>query len=336
MQLKAVMAAVLLVVMSFSASATSKGYNGHAEAERWLVRMKEQGFTESYLRDLLSSVKTQKSILKVMDRPAEKRLTWPEYRDRFVTKKRIRRGVIFWYEHAETLSRAEKEYGVPAEMILAIIGIETYYGRNMGGYRVLDALATLGFDYPRRAEFFQEQLSDLLVLAKQENRSVKSLKGSYAGAMGYGQFIPSSYLNYAQDFDNDGDRDIWGSPDDAIGSVANYFKEHGWEAGKAVVIPAELSQKNQVEKDQINTGLKPDQPVSEWMNQGVKVDTESVSSPAVLLNMGNEQKPDYLLGLNNYYVITRYNRSRLYALAVYELSKALAVAKLAEDKASQQ
>lgn len=328
---------VLLVVLGLAPQMllAAKGYNGHESAEKWLVKMQEQGFTEAYLRDLLGSMKQQKSILKAMDRPAEKRLTWAEYHDRFVTKKRIRRGVIFWYEHAESLARAEREYGVPAELILAVIGIETYYGRNMGSYRVIDALATLGFDYPRRAEFFQGQLSDLLILAKQENRSVKSLKGSYAGAMGYGQFIPSSYLDYAQDFDQDGDRDIWGSPDDAIGSVANYFQKHGWKTGETVVLKAGLAPENQITEDQINTGLKPEISVNHWISQGVMADMDTPSKAAVLLNMGDEKKPDYLLAFNNYYVITRYNRSRLYAMAVYELSKALKAAKLAEDKVSQ-
>lgn len=314
-----------------SLAAQAQGYNGHPEAERWVQTMQQEGYTEAYLRQVLQQAKKQNSILEAMNRPAEKRLDWGGYRKLFLTQKRIERGVVFWLEHAETLKRAEQVYGVPPEMVVAIIGIETYYGRNTGSYRVLDALATLGFDYPRRAEFFQQQLSDLLRLAKQENKELGLLKGSYAGAMGYGQFIPSSYLNYAVDFDRDGDRDLISSPTDAIGSVANYFASFGWQANQPVVLQAAPSQP--LDDSLINTGLVPEDTLSQWQARGVSV-PESVASdtPAVLLKMTSGDEADYWLGLNNYYVITRYNRSRLYAMAVYELSQAIKAARLQVEK----
>ncbi|SIS45288.1 lytic murein transglycosylase B [Neptunomonas antarctica] len=320
----------VLLISNGVHAADSKGYSEHPEAEKWLLRMASEDFSTTYLRSVLEDAKKQDSILAAMNRPAEKRLDWGGYRQIFLQSKRIHRGVDFWQEHAETLARAAQVYGVPAEVIVAIIGIETHYGRNTGSYRALDALATLGFDYPRRADFFQEQLKDLLVLARNEKLNVADLKSSYAGAMGYGQFIPSSFLAYAVDFDGDGDKDLWNSPVDAIGSVANYFLVHGWQHNGEVVVSVTLE--GTLPEEQINTGEEPVRPLSEWQALGVNVNLHNRGNvAAVLLRMKDQDKASYWLGLNNYYVITRYNRSRLYAMAVHELSQAIAAEKNAAN-----
>lgn len=318
-----------LLFSCFVQGSESGDYSQHPEAEKWLQKMKQESFSTDYLRAVLADAKKKDSILDAMNRPAEKRLDWGGYSKLFLQPKRISGGVKFWKKHAETLQRAEQEYGVPAELIVAIIGIETNYGRNIGNFRALDALATLGFDYPRRAEFFQEQLKDLLILARAEKKEVSELKSSYAGAMGYGQFMPSSYLNYAVDFDHDGKRDLWSNPVDAIGSVANYFVQHGWQPQGETVIPVTL--KDALPEADINTGEKPQRQVSEWQQVGVSAVTTDIllQKPAVLLRMKDENVESYWFGLNNYYVITRYNRSRLYAMAVHELSQAIIAEKVA-------
>ncbi len=318
-----------LCMNSIAFGSNAAGYSGHPEAEKWLHEMEAEAFSESYLRSILASAKKKDSILKAMNRPAEKRLDWGGYRKLFIQPKRITRGVDFWNKHAETLHRAEQVYGVPAEVIVSIIGIETHYGRNTGNFRALDALATLGFDYPRRATFFQSQLKDLLVLARNENIDVTKLKSSYAGAMGYGQFMPSSFLAYAVDFDRDGKKDLWNNPVDAIGSVANYFLKHGWEPKGVVVSAVELE--HALPDDFINTGKKPDRPLVEWKASGVSIDQSHEGHlPAVLLRMKDQDKASYWLGYNNYYVITRYNRSRLYAMAVLQLSEEIKAKKLSK------
>jgi membrane-bound lytic murein transglycosylase B len=305
------------------------GYRDHPEAQKWLEGMETEAFSESYLRSILVAAKKKDSILKAMNRPAEKRLDWGGYRKLFIQPKRIARGVDFWNKHAQTLQRAEQVYGVPAEVIVSIIGIETHYGRNTGNFRALDALATLGFDYPRRATFFQSQLKDLLVLARNENLDVTKLKSSYAGAMGYGQFMPSSFLAYAVDFDQDGKKDLWNNPVDAIGSVANYFLKHGWEPDGTVVSAVALEYA--LPEKLTNTGEKPQRPLSEWKATGVGIDQRHEEHlPAVLLRMKDQEKISYWLGYNNYYVITRYNRSRLYAMAVLQLSEEIKAKKLSQ------
>ncbi len=303
-----------------------ESYLAHPEAQVWRTRMEAEGFSRQVLDQLLREARKQTSILRAMDRPAEKRLDWGEYRQRFIQPKQVSQGVAFWNAHEEALSRAESVYGVPPEVIVAIIGIETRYGKNMGSFRALDALATLSFDYPRRAEFFQGQLKDLLILAEAEKRDIRQLKSSYAGAMGYGQFIPSSFLKYAVDFDRDGSADIWDNPVDAIGSVANYFLAHGWQTGAPVASLVAVGRAP--DESWVNTGLPPKRLVKEWRDLGVSlVDQAHEASPAVLLRMMDQSQATYWLGFNNFYTITRYNRSRLYAMAVYQLSREIAAAK---------
>lgn len=308
-------------------------YVDYPRAQQFIEDMKAEGFDEAYVKDVLGQAKRQQSILKAISRPAEKSLTWGEYRKIFLGQKRINQGVQFWKENKDALALAEKTYGVPAEIIVSIIGVETRYGRIMGSYRVLDALATLGFDYPRRSEFFLGQLKEYLILVREESVDVTALKGSYAGAMGFGQFIPSSYRNFAIDFDQDGQRDIWANKKDAIGSVANYFAEHKWTPGEPVISGVSFSQKiDDAWLSKGRAGLIPELTVADWQQRGVDPQlTLSPDEKAILMRLELGQDEQYWLGLHNFYVITRYNHSKLYAMAVYRLSEQI---KMAYDKSA--
>ena len=206
-------------------------------------------------------------------------------------------------------------------MIVAIIGVETRYGRVTGRHRVVDALMTLAFDYPPRASFFRKELTQFLLLAREEGKNPTSLTGSYAGAMGFGQFIPSSYRNYAVDFDRDGVRDIWQNRTDAIGSVANYFSRHGWRGAAQVTLPVQLKAETEQLLDIANQSLKPTHSVAEMAEMGVNVDGLDPEARVLLLRLLGGDKPEYWLGFDDFYVITRYNHSRLYAMAVYQLGQ---------------
>lgn len=316
-----ILTACLLYVLAGSAHA--QGYANHPDAQKLIDNLTPEGFDEQWLRQVLAQATRQNSILSLMDRPAERRLNWIEYRKLFVEPQRINQALEFWQEHRQTLLRAEQQFGVPVEIILAIIGVETRFGRIMGNHRVLDALATLGFDYPRRADFFRGQLEDYLRLTRAEGIEPGQLKGSYAGAMGYGQFIPSSYLEYAIDFDADGKRDIWNNPVDAIGSVANYFKAFGWRKDEAVRTDVILRQP--VDDSLFNTSLKPETSLVDWEKQGIETSQAwDLSQPAALLRFDTFDEPIHWFGLHNFYVISRYNHSRMYAMAVYELSQDIA------------
>ncbi len=297
-------------------------YNNHPKLEPFIQEMvTEHKYDEKTLRAILSQAERKDSILEAIARPAEKTKAWHEYRDIFITKSRIERGKAFMQEHKETLAAAEAKYGIPKEVITAIIGVETFYGRNKGSYRVIDALSTLAFDYPKRPIFWRE-LKNYLVLVRKENLDPLAIKGSYAGAMGYGQFIPSSFLSYAVDFDDDGVKDIWDNPKDAIGSVAYYFKRHGWRTGEPVVDRVTLH--NHGADQYANQTLKLTASVQEWRERGVNVPKGvDDQQDAQLFRYELEEGMDYWLAYKNFYVITRYNHSRLYAMAVYTLSQAL-------------
>ncbi|WP_415882509.1 lytic murein transglycosylase B [Neptuniibacter sp. QD34_54] len=303
-------------------------YADYPRAQQFIEEMKTEGFEEAYLRDVLGKAERQTSILKAISRPAEGTLNWGQYRNIFLKEKRINQGVQFWQENRQALMDAEKAYGVPAEIIVSIIGVETRYGRITGSYRVLDALATLGFDYPRRSEFFLGQLKEYLLLVREEQVEITSLKGSYAGAMGYGQFIPSSYRNFAIDFDEDGKRDIWKNKRDAIGSVANYFAEHKWKPGEPVISSVSF----QKERDESwysvgRKGLIPKHTLGEWQARGVQPQLDlDPEGKAILMRLVMGEDEQYWLGLHNFYVITRYNHSKLYAMAVYRLSEQIKAA----------
>jgi len=310
---------------ALSCAADNYGVNPAAQAVvDELVR--EEGFDREQLQQVFAQAERQESILKAISRPAEKTKAWYEYRAIFLNEKRERQGLEFFAEHRETLERAERETGVPAQIIVAIIGVETYYGRNTGSYRVIDALSTLAFDYPRRSEFFTKELKNYLMLTRDQGFDPLDLKGSYAGAMGYGQFMPSSYRSYAVDFDGDDVIDIWTNPVDAIGSVANYFKAHGWRAGEPVVFAADASADASEELFvRSRSDLKPVRTVAEFEAAGVvprqKLDPEAL---ATAMKFELEDGYEYWLGLHNFYVITRYNHSAMYAMSVYQLSQRLA------------
>ena len=288
--------------------------------------VQEQGFDREELLLVLASAQRQESILTAIARPAEKSKPWYEYREIFLNEKRLEQGVEFYAEHKATLERVSKETGVPAEIIVSIIGVETYYGRIAGSYRVIDALSTLAFDYPPRSEFFTGELKSYLILTRQQGFDPLAMKGSYAGAMGYGQFMPSSYLAYAVDGDGDGIVDIWNNPVDAISSVANYFKRHGWRNGEAVVSGA--TAKGEVPEEWFVHGrknLRPEHTVAQFAAVGL--DAKMTVSPETLASaMKFELKNgyEYWLGFHNFYVITRYNHSAMYAMCVYELSRQIA------------
>ena len=293
-------------------------YSQRSDVQQFIDEMVEKhGFDRDELMAKFAGAERLDGVLEAIAKPAEKVLTWEEYRPIFVTSKRIKRGNAFLKEHHEALQRAEKEYGVPAEIITAIIGVETYYGRLSGKTKVFDSLVTLGFDYPPRSRFFLSELEQFLLLTREEDVDYKSIRGSYAGAMGIPQFISSSYRHYAVDFDGDDKRDLWNNPADAIGSVANYFKVHGWKTGEDVVIEARLNG----EIEETRTKLKPHTTVASLKSQGVfprGIVDNDVEATVITLN--GEDGKEYWLGLDNFYVITRYNRSAMYAMAVYQLS----------------
>ena len=294
-------------------------YSQRDDVRQFIDEMVEKhGFARDELTSKFASAKKLEGVLEAIAKPAEKVLTWKDYRPIFVTEKRINRGNEFLKEHRQTLQRAEKEFGVPVEIITAIIGVETYYGRLSGKTQVFDSLVTLGFDYPPRSRFFRSELEQFLLLTREEGVDANAIRGSYAGAMGMPQFISSSYRHYAVDFDGDGKRDLWNNTADAIGSVANYFKVHGWKPGEQVVVPARV--KGQIEETR--NKLKPHTLVSELTKSGVYPLTnvgDHVKATVITLN-GKKGK-EYWLGLDNFYVITRYNHSALYAMAVYQLSQ---------------
>ena len=299
-------------------------YAGTPEVRDFAQRMaKEHGLDAGRVEALLAGAKKQQSILDAIARPAEKSKPWYEYRAIFLDEKRIDRGVAFWFEYETALQRAEKIYGVPPAVIVAIIGVETRYGTVTGNYRVLDALTTLGFDYPPRAAFFSKELEHFLLLVNEQKQNPLELKGSYAGAMGYGQFMPSSYRAYATDFDDDGVADIWNNPVDAIGSVANYFNAHGWQSGQQVMLQAKAA--NIYNEKLVNQIQPPILAVKDLSAAGFTPVARGLlpTEKVIPLLFENEKGQDFWLGLNNFYVITRYNRSPLYARAVWELSEAI-------------
>ena len=312
----------LTVLMMFSAVTHGESYLSRAEVDAYIEELIQQhDFSRPELEEVLAAAERRQDIIDLMRRPAERRLNWHEYRKIFLDEQRIAGGVEFWQQNQATLERAEKEYGVAPEVIVAIIGVETRYGRVTGRHRVVDALMTLAFDYPPRASFFRKELTQFLLLAREEGKNPTSLTGSYAGAMGFGQFIPSSYRNYAVDFDRDGVRDIWQNRTDAIGSVANYFSRHGWRGAAQVTLPVQLKAETEQLLDIANQSLKPTHSIAQMAEMGVIVDGLDPEARVLLLRLLGGDKPEYWLGFDDFYVITRYNHSRLYAMAVYQLGQ---------------
>jgi len=304
----------------------------HPGAEEFAARAAaEYPLDAAEIMALLHDARFKQSIVDAISRPAEAK-PWFQYRPIFMTDKRIQSGVEFWRENEALVSQAAERYGVDPQIIVAIIGVETFYGRITGSYRVLDALTTLSFYYPDigndRSDFFSRELMQFLMLGNEEGLPLREVTGSYAGAMGIGQFMPSSYREYSVDMDGDGRRDLWSSRADVIGSVANYLRRHGWQAGQPIAFPATVAEaanmnlvakrdfKPQGSLEQLGAGGFLPQVPEVWQEP-------TGSTPATVVGLEEENGDSYWITFDNFYVITRYNRSPLYAMAVYELSEAI-------------
>lgn len=286
------------------------------------------GFEQPELVNIFGAVQFQPSIITTISQPATSR-PWHEYRPLFINSKRISRGIEFWNSHGRALERARREFGIPEEIIVAVIGVETMYGAQTGKHRVLDALTTLAFDYPKRAGFFRDELEHYLLLGRERSvdlADLLSIKGSYAGAIGIPQFMPSSYRRYAIDFDNDGKIDLSGSMADAIGSVANYLKSYGWENDQAIALPALVNGENY--QAALFAGQKPAYSAEEMRKLGIVTRASFPSGGyATLIELENADGNEHWLGFNNFYVITRYNRSVHYAMSVLQLAEKIRAAR---------
>ncbi len=303
----------------------SGDFTGHPETEKFINMMvAKHGFDRQQLESWLGQARRLDYVLRLMDRqapttaaPVGPNGAWLRYRNKFITPANIKNGVAFWNQYQGDLLRAQRQYGVPPEIIVGIIGVETRWGRVMGKTRILDALATLAFDYPRRSAYFSSELETFLLMARSEQDNPLALKGSFAGAMGYGQFMPSAYKQYAVDFDGDGHINLW-DPVDAIGSVAHYFQQHGWKAGQAIAVQASGS------APFLDNGYNARYTVSQLAAAGLRPQTALAGSQQVsLLRLDMGQSYQYWFGLPNFYTITRYNHSTHYAMAVWQLGEAV-------------
>jgi membrane-bound lytic murein transglycosylase B len=333
-------AALCFAAASAFASAAPAPYAKRDDVKQFIAAMvQKHGFSKKQLESVFNRVQSQPAVLKSMTLAPESSRAWQSYRAIFVTPQRIERGVQFWDRHAQALERAAAEFGVPEEIILGIIGVETTYGRNMGSYRVIDTLTTLAFDSPNRGEFFRGQLESYLLYTRETKTDVFRMKGSYAGAIGIPQFMPGSYRRFALDYDGDGRTDLAESPTDAIGSVANYLREHGWQRGQEVAIPAEVASPSA--RLLVDSGFKPLYRAADLPSFGVKparsLDDDTLC--ALIELESPAQSSEYWLGLHNFYVLTRYNRASFYGIAVLELGRAVKDARArsvaAEEKRSE-
>lgn len=313
--------AVSLTLSGQQAMAANSTDKVSVTQDEFIVQMVERhDFNKSDITKVLKQARKSQTILDAISKPAEKKLTWHKYRQIFIKEKRINQGVDFLQKNKAKLEEAEKKYGVPPEIITAIIGVETFYGRIAGSYRVVDALNTLAFHYPKRSNFFRSEFEHFLLLAREQGFDPNSLKGSYAGAMGMPQFISSSYRHYAVDFDNDNVIDIWDNTNDAIGSVANYFAEHGWLKNEPVTI--KVSVEGESYKQALKKGLALDILASDLPKYGIKTDSVFQENEKLkLFEYKLDKGSEYWIAHKNFYVITRYNHSHLYAMAVFQLAR---------------
>jgi membrane-bound lytic murein transglycosylase B len=302
-----------------------------AEVKDFIAHMSSAySFKKRPLRKLLNSAQSQPAILDAMEKPAEKAKQWFEYRPIFLNERRIREGTDFWLAHRQALDQASIRSGVAPEYLAAILGVETYYGRLTGSYRVIDALVTLSFDFPARAKFFRDELEQYLLLTRDMHLDPLTLKGSYAGAMGAPQFMPSNYRRYAVDANADGHIDLWTNWADVCASVGNYLKEHGWNAGEPVLTDASADPDKVADLDGRKLALS--DTVGSLMAKGVSFESPlPADAPALLIAADEADGVHWRVGYNNFYVITRYNHSALYAMAVYELASAVKQRILAID-----
>jgi len=300
----------------------------HPEVQEMVESLSRKGLLSHELEAAMQAAQYRPQVLEAMNHAAERRLRWDEYRDIFIQPERIRQGVAFLEKYHETLARAEKVYGVPPEIVVAILGVETQYGQHKGTHRVLDSLSTLAFHHPSRGTFFRGELEAFLGITLGQDVDPATLRGSYAGAMGYPQFIPTSYQAYAVDFDFDGLKDLWNNPVDAIGSIANYFSEHGWQRNQAVlveadgpdVLPASIT---------FNRTEPPDTSISALQQVGIEPTAGRLQPNDEVVPLALDFADGhirYVLGLDNFHVSTRYNHSHLYAMAVATLAQRIQTA----------
>lgn len=294
------------------------------EIAQWIDEVvSHDGWHRKAVVALLAQAQPQPKVLEIMTRPLERVAPWWEYRERFMTEERIEKGVRLWLDHAKELERISAEYHVPPEYVVAIIGVETFYGRTTCRYRVLDALATLAFDYPPRASYFRGELEQFLLLTRESKLDPLTTCGSYAGAMGVPQFMPSVYRRYAVDADSDKKRDLWSSWDDILASVANYLHEWGWTPGGPVLAETTLDPDPSFQIEPRNLDLN--ETVASLGAHGIKIDVNvPPDTPVVLISAEQRDGPAYRVGFHNFYVITRYNHSARYAMTVHDLATALA------------
>ena len=333
----AILLGTLAVAVSPAAAAPKRaapeGYGTRADVRAFIDEMAvEHNYDRFALQRALATVRFQPQVVAAMDRPLLEPPKWHDYALPFLARERVDGGVAWWNAHASDLARAEERYGVPGEVIVAIVGVETFYGRNTGKHRALDALATLAFDYPRRAAFFRGELKQFLLLAREQGVAPQAPKGSFAGALGVPQFMPGSYRNFAVDFDGNGRIDLWTSPADIVGSVANFLARHDWQPGQPVLLPAAIAPDNRdAVLRRLDGGISERRALDAWAADGVTAMAEPpdlATDPVGLLLLeerapGGEESASYWIACQNFYVLTRYNKSRLYAAAVWELAKAI-------------
>lgn len=293
----------------------------------------EHGFEPGPLASTLAQAASSPAILAAIAKPAERVLTWDEYRAKFLTERRIQRGVAVHDERRAELEQAQAASGVPVEILLGIVGVETFYGENTGKYRVIDALATLAFDYPPRSPYFRGELTQFLLMAREEQLDPLAPLGSYAGAMGVPQFMPTSFRKWAVDGDTDGRRDLWQDWADVFASVGNYLKVHGWRAGEPVTVKADVTGADLSGLDTVTAGLA--ESVGSLRKRGIRFDTTlPADAPAMLVSLPVGFGSEYRVGFTNFYAITRYNRSLMYASAVSDLADAIAAARATAEVAA--
>ena len=304
-------------------------YDQYEELQALIGSLEKEGiYPPGELTAVFSTVNRQDKGLEAIARPAEKTRDWKNYRPNFVSSDRIRKGVEFWSTYDQQLTNASQQFGVPPEIIVAIIGVETKYGGNKGNLRVIDSLTSLAFDYPARGSFFRKELRSFLMLAKEQQLDLLQSYGSYAGAMGFPQFMPSSWRNLAIDYSGDGRTDLINDPIDAIGSVANYFLANGWKTGEEVAVRAQIS--NDRYDEQLTTDLKTAATLAELATRGLVPREGGLApeTPASAIRLQGENGAEFWIVFENFFAITRYNRSYNYAMAVFQLSEAIRSARL--------
>lgn len=321
--MKQTLVALLLATLTglTSAAPTGKTFADDPAVVDFAVDLaKRQGFQADELLAQFAQTRPNQRVLQLIEPPKSPlQRSWERYRPRFLNEQRINGGVRFWQENQAALSRAREAFGVPEEIIVAIIGVETLYGGNTGGFSVFEALSTLAFNYPRRADFFRTELEQFLLLARENNTDPLSIKGSFAGAIGIPQFMPGSQRRYAVDFDGDQQVDLSNSVTDAIGSVGRFLEQHGWQAGQPIAVRAYPAQ--EPARELLEAGIRPSLKISDLASQGIIVRSDAQADVALIDLVSPNRETEYWLGFENFYVITRYNRSSFYAMSVFQLAE---------------